>query len=165
MIRIYSVVIIAISQFLFFNYAKAQQYSIDIAGTPVTCTASNGQLVPIYFDQSAALAAKKLGGARADYTPKFGYTIAMDLNFLNGLPTLGVFFTFYHECAHVALPMGVGLMSPLQEKNADCYAIKSMKYHGLIRTWSDFRQAMSAVIKSGGGHYVDIQRIKAMSKC
>lgn len=74
-----------------------------------------------------------MGGARADYT-SHGYQIALDLDFKNSLSPLGALFTVFHEFAHVALPMRVGLASPRQQRNADCYAISSMKTLGFIRS-------------------------------
>lgn len=145
--------------------ASAQQYVVNVFGIPISCTASNGQQVPFFTDPQAAQAARQLGGARADYSPQYGFTIALDPQFMNSLPRLGALLTLYHECAHVALPMGVGLMSPMQERNADCYAIRWMRNNGLIGSWADFEQAMSAVIVSGGGHNIDYQRINAMSQC
>lgn len=61
--------------------------------------------------------------------------------------------------------MGVGLMSPSQERNADCYAIQAMRNHGYINSWEDFNQAMSAVIVSGGAHFMSQQRINAIAQC
>lgn len=144
---------------------SAQQYEVNVHGVPISCTASNGRLVPFYADMNAARLARQLGGARADYSPKYGYTIALDLSFMNSLPPLGAFFAMYHECAHVALPMGVGLASPRQERNADCHAVRSMRAHGLIRSLNEFNEAMSAVVQSGGGHYIDNQRIRAAANC
>jgi len=145
--------------------AKAEYSVIHIYGVPISCTASNNQTVLFYDHPAAAFAAKQMGGARADFSPQFGYTIALDPQFMNNLPPLGAFFTVYHECAHVALPMGVGLASPSQERNADCFAVRSMKEDGLLNSWSDFHKAMSAVISSGGGHFMNQQRISAMAKC
>lgn len=148
----------------FVNRVHAMQYQINVHGVPVSCTASNGQLVPIFTDFQSALAAKQLGGARADLTP-YGYRISLDLPFMNSLSPLAAFFVMYHECAHVALPMGVGLASPAQERNADCHAIQSMQLHGLIKNYQDFQEAMTAVIKVGGAHAFSQQRINQISAC
>lgn len=144
-------------------YAEYPQ--IYVHGVPLSCTASNGQTVLFYDHPAAAQAARQLGGARADFTPQYGYTIALDPQLMNNLPFLGAIFVVYHECAHVALPMGVGLMSPSQERNADCYAIQAMRNHGYINSWDDFNQAMSAVIVSGGAHFMSQQRINAIAQC
>jgi hypothetical protein len=138
---------------------------IYVHGIPISCTGSNNQQVLFYDHFGAAIAAKQSGGARADFTPNFGYTIALDPRFMNSLPPLGALFTVFHECGHVALPMGVGVMSPSQEINADCFAINSMKANGLIKSTNDFNQAMSAVILSGGGHNMSQQRINAIANC
>jgi hypothetical protein len=143
----------------------AQYPLVHIQGVPVSCTASNGQTVLFYDHPAAAQAAKQLGGARADFTPQYGYTIALDPQLMNNLPFLGALFVVYHECGHVALPMGVGMMSQFQEKNADCYAVQAMRSHGYINSWSDFNKAMSAVIMSGGGHYMSQQRINSIAQC
>lgn len=139
--------------------------AINLYGTVITCTAANRQIVSFYTDPNAAAAARPLGGARADFTPRFGYTIAIDPQLINNLPPLGALLVIYHECAHVALPMGVGLGSPTQERNADCYAIQAMRKRGLLKSWVDFRQAMSAVVVSGGGHTIDSNRINFMATC
>ncbi|QRV24355.1 hypothetical protein [Marinomonas foliarum] len=144
-------------------YAEYPQ--IYVHGVPLSCTASNGQTVLFYDHPGAAQAAKQLGGARADFTPQYGFTIALDPQLMNSLPFLGAIFVVYHECAHVALPMGVGLMSPSQERNADCYAIQAMRDHGFIKSWDDFNQAMSAVIVSGGAHFMSQKRINAIAQC
>lgn len=145
--------------------AKAQQFSIYLYGVPFTCTASNGQPVPFWLNELAAAAARPMGGARADLTPHAGFTIAIDPQFLESLPRLGAIFTIYHECAHVALPMGIGLMSPMQERNADCYAIQAMRAHGLINSMEEFQESVSAVQASGGLHQITQARIDAMSRC
>jgi hypothetical protein len=143
-------------------YAEYPQ--IYVHGVPLSCTASNGQTVLFYDHPEAAQAANQLGGARADLTPQHGYTIALAPQLMNSLPFLGAIFFVHHECAHVALPMGVGLMSPSQEENADCYAIQAMVGHGYIKSWNDFNQAMSAVIGSGGAHFMGQQRINTIAQ-
>ena len=143
----------------------AEYAQIYVHGVRLSCTASNGQTVLFYDHPAAAEAARQLGGARADFTPQYGYTIALDPQLMNNLPFLGAIFVVYHECAHVALPMGVGLMSPSQERNADCYAIQAMRNHGYINSRDDFNQAMSAVIVSGGAHSMSQQRINAIAQC
>ena len=158
-------IIILLMQVITSGTASAQQYKVNVHGVSISCTASNGGLVPFYADRNAARAARKMGGARADFRPRYGYTIALDLNFMNSLTPLGAFFAIYHECAHVALPMGVGLGSSAQERNADCHAVRSMRAHGLIRSSNDFNQAMSAVIQSGSGHSIDRRRINAAARC
>lgn len=147
------------------NPASAQELRITVHGIPITCTASNGQPVPFYFHPAAAQAARAMGGARADATPRYGFTIAIDPQYIQRLPRLGALLVVYHECAHVALPMGVGLMSPAQERNADCYAVRAMRAHGLINNWNDFQESMSAIVVSGGGHRVDQARILNMANC
>ena len=143
----------------------AQYPEINIHGVSISCTASNNQIVLFYDHTNAAQAAKQLGGARADFTPQFGYTIALDPQLMNSLPFLGALFVVYHECAHVVLPIGVGMGSPFQERNADCYAIQAMTAHGFIKSSEDFNQAMSAIITSGGAHYMSEQRINAIIQC
>jgi hypothetical protein len=147
------------------SFALAQQTTVIVHGIPLTCQASNGQQVPFFFDPNAAAAARVMGGARADYSPRYGFTIAIDPQYIAQLPRLGALFVVFHECAHVALPMGVGLLSPMQERNADCHAIRSMRQMGFINSWNDFQQAMSALFVSGGGHGVDPARVNAMVRC
>lgn len=147
------------------GYAVAEYSEIYIHGEPVTCTASDGQTVLFYDHPAAAHAARQRGGARADFSPQFGYTIAFDPQFMNSLPFLAAIFVVAHECAHVALPMGVGLASHYQEKNADCWAVQAMTALGYLTSWNDFTEAMSAVVASGGGHAVNQQRISAAAQC
>ena len=144
---------------------QAQYLQISVWGQPITCKASNGQQVLFFDNPAAADAARQLGGARADWTPQYGYTIALDPQYMNSLPRLGALFVVYHECAHVALPFGVGLGSPTQELAADCHAIRFMRAHGLINNWTDFEQAMTAIYVAGGAHAANRQRTARMAAC
>lgn len=145
--------------------AFAQTYTVNVQGLPITCKAWNGQQVPFFSDPNAAAAARLLGGARADFTPGFGYSIALDPVYMNQLSQLGALFVMFHECAHVALPMGVGMGSAMAERNADCHAVHTMKMMGFIQNWNNFAQAMSALYVSGGAHGVDPARVNAMAGC
>lgn len=159
------VLLISFLAAIFSSGLHAEYSVVYVHGQPVSCTASNGQQVLFYDHQGAAMAARQMGGARADFTPQFGYTIALDPDFMNRLPRLGALFAVFHECGHVALPMGVGLASPAQERNADCYAVRTMRQYGILNSWDDFNEAMSAVVTSGGGHAMTQQRINAMAQC
>ncbi|HAS8165124.1 TPA: hypothetical protein I7709_20880, partial [Vibrio vulnificus] len=92
-----------------FSALSNPYYQISVHGVPISCKASNGQQVPFFDDPQSAHAATQLGGARADFVPGMGYRISLSPQFMSSLPPLGALFTVYHECAHVALPMGVGL--------------------------------------------------------
>ncbi|WCE32293.1 hypothetical protein [Vibrio sp. SCSIO 43137] len=152
----------AVLYLMSFSSLSNPYYQIFVHGVPISCTASNGQQVPFFDDPQSAQAAIQLGGARADFVPGMGYRISLSPQFMNSLSPLGALFTVYHECAHVALPMGVGLNSPMQERNADCYAVQMMQAHGLINNFQQFQSAMSAISKHG---VMDINRVNAMAQC
>jgi len=151
--------------FLLATPAQAQtqspSYYINYRGVPINCTAANGVPVAFHFDYYGAQLARSYGGGFATYD-RTGPKIALDLNYLNSMHPLAAFLIVYHECAHLALPMGVGLASPYQERNADCYAIRAMRNHGLINNWNDFRYAISSVPMR---HPLDQQRLTGMANC
>lgn len=140
--------------------AEAQQTAVSIYGGQYRCVANNGQMVPIYF-QTIPDAAM----ARAD--PSLGYIIILNPSAMNQLNPYAAVFVFFHECAHVALPMGVGLASPYQETNADCYAIRAMRDRGMIPTLQEFQAAVSAIANSTGSmmHPPGYQRVQNMANC
>lgn len=145
--------------------AAAQSFHVNIHGYPFSCVANNGQQVPIFTDWNAAQAAAPLGGARADFSPQFGYTIALNVQMLSQTPPLAAVMVFFHECGHVALPPGVGLNSPHQERNADCWAAKQMVQQGYIKNYQDFMQAVTYVIQIGGMNGMTQSRINHMWNC
>ncbi len=145
--------------------AFAQSFSINIHGIPFNCTAHNGQSVPVFTDPASAAAAAPLGGARADWVPGAGYRISLNVAMLNNAPPRAAVMVFYHECGHVALPPGVGLNSPMQERNADCWAIENMVYDGFIRNMADFQEAVQYVLLIGGMNGFTNSRITAMQHC
>ena len=88
--------------------------------------------------------------------------------YLNTLPRLAAFNLFYHECAHLALPMGVGLQNPEQESKADCYAVQEMRKQGLIRSWEEFTEAtayLRTLKATGKGHRPGPERVEEAAKC
>ncbi len=142
------------------HQAQAQTYQLNIHNVPFSCYANNGQPVPIFFSNH-------IQGARADLTPQHGYTIGINLDHLNNMHPLAAIFTAFHECGHVALSLGVGLMSPNQEINADCFAIQNMRRIGLIRTQYEFENAISVILNSSGSmlHPPGHIRRQLMTRC
>lgn len=142
----------------------AQSWDIDIHGHTVSCTASNGQVVPIYTDPAAAHAAAPLGGARVDLTPQ-GYQMGLNLPMLSNAAPRAAMFVFMHECGHAALPMGVGLNAPDQEQNADCWAMQQMVALGYVQEPADFVEDVSYIVQIGGWGQQTRNRINALWGC
>lgn len=145
--------------------AFAQSYSINIHGVPLSCTANNGQLVPIFTDPHSAAAAAPLGGARADWLPGSGYRISLHTGMLSQTSPRAAIMVFFHECGHVALPNGVGLNSPYQEANADCWAARQMVQTGFLTSHQEFQEAVQYVIQIGGMNGLTQARINQMWLC
>ncbi|MCZ4270408.1 hypothetical protein O4H48_21200 [Rhodobacteraceae bacterium G21628-S1] len=161
MIRIFITLVL-----LFFPFASiAQQTSINIHGTLFDCTAHNGQLVPIFVDPQSASAAAQLGGARVDWVPSFGWRMSLNIPMLNQAPPRSAVMVFFHECGHVALPVGVGTNSPLQEINADCWSVQNMVAGGYIQNMAHFQEAVQYVLQIGGMNGFTQYRIAAMQQC
>ncbi|HBH89091.1 hypothetical protein [Ponticaulis sp.] len=138
--------------------------SINIAGLNFYCNANNGARVPIYFTENAW----RGGGAMAGIDPYRGFYIDVSPNYLYSLNQYAAAYVFLHECAHVALPFGVGLASPSQEMNADCYAIRQMRNLRLINNPYEFNAAVSAVANMPGspaGHLPGPARIRHLAQC
>ncbi len=133
------------------------QFNVNVHGIPVYCTASTGQPVPFYFT-NAAMAS---GGGHASMHPTFGASIRLAPATLNTIPPLSAVMVVFHECAHVALPMGIGLASPAQEFNADCYAIQTMANLNLVYDQATFNQAVAYVAGFSNGQ----ARVAAMWNC
>ena len=147
------------------NQSVAQQFSINISGQSFDCTANTGQLVPIFTHPQAASAAAQLGGARMDVVAGFGYQMALNLQMLNNTPPRSAVLVFFHECGHAALPMGVGINSPIQERNADCWAAQQMVQFGYIQNEQHFQEAVQYVIQIGGMNGITQSRINYMRQC
>ena len=148
-----------------FGMAQAQSYEINIHGTPYSCTAFNGQPVPIYTDPNAAEAAQQLGGARVDLSPGFGYTMALHTGMLSATPPRSAVFVFFHECGHAALPPHLGLQGPNAQFNADCWAIQQMVAWGLVQNWWEFEEAVAYLRQIGWLHGITQARIQYMQTC
>lgn len=142
--------------------AHAGQNEVVIHGIPLSCTASSGQLASLTLSEKA----REYAGGRAILSP--GPNIMLSPSYLNGMPPLSAFFLFYHECAHLALPIGVGALSPKKESYADCYAIKKMREHGLVKSWEEFSEAtayLRTLTASKKGHLPGPERVKDAAKC
>lgn len=137
--------------------------TLQLHGKVFTCQSSTGRLVPFFFSESA----NALGGGAA--TVKDGKeSITFSPSYLQKLPAQAAFFVAHHECAHLALPMGIGLGTLAQESNADCYAVRKMQANGLLTSWSEFSDAMVAIknsVASSMGHLPGPDRIKAAAAC
>ncbi len=143
--------------------AVAQSHYLNFNGIPLNCTTANGRPVQIFTSPSAARFASQHGGGYALNSPRYGPLILLDLRLLNRIPYRAALLVFYHECAHLALPFGVGLGSASQERNADCFAIRALRDHGVIRTWGDFDSAVSYAASMR--HSLTNSRIEAMARC
>lgn len=141
--------------------AHAQGTTVSIHGTDLVCRDAAGQPVPVWWTEDAMA---KGGGAWAQVLPGSGTSILLSPTFIAKLPRLGAFLVFFHECAHVALPMGVGLGTPAQERNADCHAVAEMQRRGLITSWKEFETSTSAMVASLG-HIQAADRISQAAKC
>jgi len=148
--------------------ALAQQVlpSIKLHGVPVSCTADGGKRVPLIISDKAI----KKGGGLARVDSVNGPTLMLSPTYLNTWPRLAAFNLFYHECAHLALPIGKGLQEnkEQQERTADCYAIKKMREHGLISSMEEFKEATSFLRKqkaTSEGHLPGPERVRLAAKC
>lgn len=110
-------------------------YSLNFDGVPVSCTARTGKLVPIYLDE----AANRWGGGVVRTQPHD--LMVLSPSVLKRLPIRSALFLFYHECAHLALPIGTGTYAMQQETNADCYAMQFMTRNKIVKSISEFREA------------------------
>ncbi|MEI7774255.1 MAG: hypothetical protein WCK17_05735 [Verrucomicrobiota bacterium] len=146
-------------------FAQEMNTSIRMHGMKLSCFGENGQPVPVAFDEKAM---ELGGGGYAWFDPNRGKAIIFSEKFVNSISKLNALFLFYHECAHAALPIGVGLATKEQEMNADCYAVAQMRKYGLMPTWKEFSEAMSVWANSPGslqGHLPGSQRLAAAAKC
>jgi len=145
-------------------HAQQSYNEITIHGVPISCTADGGKRVPLIISDEA----KKWGGGYAHTGPVKGPTLMLSPTYLNTLPRLAAFNLFYHECAHLALPMGVGLQNPEQESKADCYAVKEMRKHGLISSWEEFTEAtayLRTLKATGKRHRPGPERVEQAAQC
>ncbi len=146
--------------------ALAQQVlpSIRLHGVPLSCTAHGGKKVPLIISDQAM----KWKGGYAKLDPVKGPSLMLSPTYLNTLPRLAAFNLFYHECAHLALPIGIGFQNPKKESKADCYAVKAMRKHGLISSMKDFREAtqfLRTLNATSEGHLPGPERVKQAAKC
>ncbi len=145
-------------------WAQDSITTLQMHGKTFVCESSTGQRVSFYFSEAAVQVG---GGAVA--TRKDGRdAITFSKTYMQGLSRQAAFFVAHHECAHLALPMGTGLGSPSQETNADCYAVAKMQNSGLLTSWSEFADAMTAIRNSSGsasGHLPGPERVKAAAAC
>jgi hypothetical protein len=86
--------------------AAAQATStINIAGIPFYCNSNMGTLVPIYHTETA----QQGGGAMAGFNNYRGFFIDVSPSYMSSINAYAAAFVFLHECAHVALPFGIGM--------------------------------------------------------
>lgn len=119
------------------SQAHAQSTVISPYGMPISCIAANNFPVTFFLTDQAM----QSGGGYATYENNWP-VVYLSPSLLRSLPPRAGTFLVYHECAHLSLPMGVGLGSPDQETSADCYAAQHMVSTGLIQNWGEFREAM-----------------------
>lgn len=131
-------------------FATAQsgppQYQIYVSNVPLSCSSHYGEPVPIYVDDSVY---QNIGIAARNPMNGAPYII-ISPSFLNQVTYQAAVFWFYHECAHHALAIGVGSQSQGAEVNADCYAIRAMRNHGLVRNQYDFDAIISSIVGMPG---------------
>lgn len=156
------ILVISISNIAF---GEEVNTSVRIHGVELSCIDETGHPIPVLFDEKAM----QLGGGGYTWFDKNrGNTIILSQKFANSISKLNAQFLFYHECAHAALPIGVGLGTDKQEINADCYAVVQMRKYGLLPTWKEFSEAMSVWANSPGdlkGHLPGPLRLAAAANC
>ncbi|WP_300531583.1 hypothetical protein [Maricaulis sp.] len=145
--------------------AQAQrfEYAIQVAGIPVQCQTADGQQVAISLDDALY---QNIG--MADFNDATGEPyIRISPRWLNEVPPQAAMFWFYHECAHLNLPRGVGTDSPYREINADCWAINRMYAHGFIRNYGDVQAIAGDVGRLPGSstHLPGPARVQSMLQC
>ena len=152
---------------VFFDKSNAQETEswvthLDIHGKQLSCTDSNGRQVLLAWSEKAVAWA---GGV----TNIDGYpNIMLSPSYFSQMPKLAGFFLFFHECAHVALPDGLGTHSVSREENADCFAAKEMRNARLITSWRDFSEALAYINTLPGntfGHSPGPERVKKAASC
>lgn len=140
------------------------QFSLDVYGTELSCLAPNGTRVPLMLTERAIA----LGGGGYAEIKNGQMSILLSPTYMTKIGKMAATFTFFHECAHLALPIGVGLLNEEQESNADCYAISEMRKKGLISSWVDFSKSVEAVRQlpaSSKGHHSGPVRIANAARC
>lgn len=149
---------------LFFLPLKCAFAAVEVHGENLSCFDASGIAVPILFSDAAI----PLGGGAYASTGPNGPSIMLSPKYMDGLSRQAAIFVFFHECAHVALPIGIGLGSSSQETTADCYAANEMGRKGFIKTWAEFADAMGAITNAPGsakGHPPGKERIVRASAC
>lgn len=147
------------------SHAQAQSFAsqIQIGYERLGCQASDGRTVGISLDDGIysnigmAYFDDRTGEPRIRISPRW----------LSEVPYKAAIFWFYHECAHLNLPIGVGTQSRAAEVNADCWAINRMYNHGHIRRPSDLGQIASDVSRLPGSdmHLPGPWRVARMMEC
>lgn len=144
--------------------STAQSYQIAPYGLPMDCKSASGERVAFYFTDSAMSS----GGGYATYY-NGQPVIYLSPSFLQKLPRLAGYFLIFHECAHHALPFGVGLGAPrTQETASDCFAAGQMVELGIVSNWSEFREAMTQLAAFPGssqGHPPGPIRVANAARC
>jgi hypothetical protein len=143
--------------------ASAQSYQISPYGFPLNCTSNNGAQVAFYMTDQAM----STGGGFATYQNGWP-VIYLSPTVLSSLPQRAALFLIFHECAHHALPLGVGLGSSTQETNADCFAAQQMVSFGIISNAQEFQQAMAQLAQlpaTASGHPPGQFRVNNAANC
>ena len=142
--------------------AQVTSYAIPLSGIMVQCQTSTGYQVPITLSDEVY---QSIG--QAGYDAQGRPYLVISPSWLNQVPYQSAMFWFYHECAHVNLPFGIGVGSPYQETNADCWAINQMARHGLIRNYADMQAIAAGVANLPGSnlHLPGPQRVQRMMQC
>jgi hypothetical protein len=129
-----------------------------IAQQPKPCVTAQGYQIPYIADYTL----NNVGIATKDAN---GYpVILMNPNVLQNFPPLAQEFWFAHECAHHVL-----LPYQNNETNADCYAVRALRYLRLLQNPNAVQQFFSSILGLQGnpwsGHLPGPQRVQAMRIC
>lgn len=144
-LKVLVLVLASILPILSAQNVSAQMFEVFVAGIPVNCTSHYGEPVAIFSDdsvyQNIGIASRIQGGRPI---------MVLSPTFMNQIPPQAAVFWFAHECAHHALPIGIGTQNRQAELNADCFAIRNMRNWGLIRNRRDFEAVISTVVGMAG---------------
>jgi hypothetical protein len=113
-----------IASAIFSSFGHTQQTYTDPSGFSLTCTAAHaqtGEIVPVIGVNGYAGGHWGLATYRGDGWP----VMIFDVSQLMNMPPIMTRFTYYHECAHLAVPTW-------DEVRANCIGLNNMRLAGHI---------------------------------
>lgn len=140
----------------------ADDTRVNIDGMSVQCEALNR--MPVSFSEKA-IKTKNATPINARFFPMFGYQIGYDPSYIKQLPPLAAVFSIYHECAHVALPIGLTAGDFAVEHEADCFALTEMKKAGFLKSLNQLKPFLIPLANKSLPHGFDTSRVNALQKC